>query len=214
MIEVVPPNQEKVAALREQGIVPCSRFTVRAISAAAVLMLCVLSSSKLQIIVEQLCSQNAALSESRESLLMLGRMVLTGWVFLGCVILVAVAAQTKLLLRLGALAPDLSRILGGRCGGLGGVFARIARLAMSTVVMACAAILLWRTGISQILLLLGGTTEDRSLWLSRLMPVVAPYLIALLAVSAVLGWLLARLRFVLQHRMTEKELALERRAGR
>lgn len=198
------PTPARLEELREEGLVPLSSFAVRAAGTAGVLFSLYLLGEQWREFVS-LPMRLGTLD--RETLVVLREtclpLILVPALAYLCAALVAGLLQTKFLIKPSAVSFQLGR-LGGRRGG--GVIGRIVGgLLLELFALSLAVLVAW-FALSDIAQLLNNDQVWLMEWPARLGARVTLPLMAILILAATGGWLLSRMTFFREHRMTREEV--------
>lgn len=207
------PTPERIAELREQGIVSYSSRSSACIAAAVLAVAALAAPSICDLVRDLLLTPVDPFPFSR--LLEKVRVQLLTWIIAPACAVTAVVAiwgllQTRFLFRLGLVSIDFSRLLPAVSRALPTFIERLAGLIMATLVSIVSAyVLLKIVGIQLFKILHDIRREALREAIStpfRLLPVVI--LISILA--ALIFFLYEKMRFAMRNRMSRKEVLAEK----
>jgi flagellar biosynthesis protein FlhB len=206
------PSEAKLKNLREQGVVPISRFSGRCIGTIAYLAaLWMMRSSAVEGFAKlKSVSDSAPLTPVLKEALAKLLPVFAGPLLISAIVVLLWGLfQTRFLFRFGLLSPDGARLMRFGAPDLSGIlFRSLTGIAQGLCFLAAGALaarICW-TGVMYLL------NNDRlylASWASSIAQVSLAPICIVLAVLAVAGFFSARFLFFMRHRMTRQELERE-----
>ena len=206
MAETVPPNEAKLAELREQGIVPYSRLATTcggALFAAATLPTVSIelrSAWKLYLSLISSAIDKSPLFAIPPELAQL----LLKIVFLPAISALVGASlvgvlQTKFLIRLGNIGFDLGKL--AKTGDPGGVLIRLLASVPTVVCLFLVSLAIALLLLRDILSILLNDAKYLAVWSDKLSISLVTLLCLTLGILGILSWLFSRYAFMMKHRM-------------
>jgi len=211
------PSERKLERLREEGKLPYSSFAVAALVLLAIgIWLAAAASSEWRLLLARAAELSAHWGDKRAAKALCEAALLLLLAPAGAASIAVIAgglAQTRFLLR-----PALAGIKPERVSPMKPLsLARTALRALNALALlvlfsiaSLAAARLLAPGAAGMLI---GDPAETIWWPYRLLRMLAPFVLTAVGAAAFAAALLARLRFMLQHRMSREELEAETREG-